>query len=252
MHQIDSLFLERICFFHWFYCVILPGTFGVCRGTDSASVTLWLWWQMLHVGNYSWQLFSKGPGIVNILACMGRSRVALCALLGHSCGEWGGEPLQPLISGCSPLRKNNNKLLACCLYGTWLLCVLISGLATVAALTHALKNTVAVASGDGFDSELFSSLFLSTSLRGKCVSHKETCENSDPQLFEITYGWPTIDCCFNCLYVFSSYLMLWFGLITCQNWSKEQPHQLLKITSLNASCYSHFSLSGIMTALQIH
>lgn len=74
--------------------------------------------------------------------------MALCALLGHSCGE--GKPLQPLISACSPLRKNNNKLLAFCLYGTWLLYVLISGLATGAALTHGFKNTAAVASGDGF------------------------------------------------------------------------------------------------------
>lgn len=123
------------------------------------------------MGNYSWQLFSKGPGIVNICDCMGRSHTALCALLSHSCGE--GKPLQPLISACSPLRKNNNKPLAFCLYGTWLLCVLISGLATGAALTHGFKNTVAVASGDGFD--FFFSFFLSPPLIGKCVSHKETC-----------------------------------------------------------------------------
>ncbi len=93
--------------------------------------------------------FSSAPGIVNICDCTGRSCAALCALLGHSCGE--GKPLQPLISACSPLRKNNNKLLYFCLYGTWLLSILISGLATGAALTHGFKNTVAVASADGFD-----------------------------------------------------------------------------------------------------
>lgn len=125
---------------------------------------------MLHVGNYSWQLFSKAPGIVNISDCMGRSCMALCALLGHSCGE--GKPRQPLISACSPLRKNNNKLLASCLYGTWLLCVLISGLATGAALTHWLKNTTSVASGDGFDSLefFFFSFFFPFSNREVCFS----------------------------------------------------------------------------------
>lgn len=96
---------------------------------------------------------SKAPGIVNISDCKGRSRWALCALLGHSCGK--EKPLQPLISACSPLRKNNNKLLALCLYGTWLLCILISGLATGAAVTHGFRNTAAVASGDGFDSGEF-------------------------------------------------------------------------------------------------
>lgn len=38
-----------------------------------------------------------------------RGCVAFCALLGRWCGG-EGKPLQPLISGCSPLRKNNNKL----------------------------------------------------------------------------------------------------------------------------------------------
>ena len=133
-------------------------------------MTLWLWWEMLLVGNYSWQLFSKAPGIVNICDCMGRSRMAFCALLSHSCGE--EKPQQPLISACSPLRKNNNKLLAFCLYGTWLLCVLISGLATGAALTHKFKNTAAVASGDGFDYVSFFPLLFSfpTSNREVCFS----------------------------------------------------------------------------------
>lgn len=156
--------------FHWFYSVILLRAHGVWCGTEYASMTLWLWWEMLHVGNYSWQPLSKAPGIVNICDCMGRSRMALCALLGHSCGE--RKPLQPLISACSPLRKNNNKLLAFCLYGTWLLCVLISGLATGAALTHGLKNTAAVVSGDAFDSEKpFFLLFPSPTLnREVCFS----------------------------------------------------------------------------------
>lgn len=67
--------------------VILDRPLRVWWGTEYASMTLWLWWEMLHVGNYSWQLFSKASGIVNICDCMGRSRVALCALLSHSCGE---------------------------------------------------------------------------------------------------------------------------------------------------------------------
>lgn len=71
-----------------------------------------------------------------------------------------GKPLQPLISACSLLRKNNNKLLAFCLYGTWLLCILISSLGTGAALTHRLKNTASVASGDGFDSRALFLFFL--------------------------------------------------------------------------------------------
>lgn len=58
-------------------------------GTKYASTTLRLWWEMLHVGNYSWQLSSKVPGIVCICDGMGWGDVALCALLGHSCG--GGE-----------------------------------------------------------------------------------------------------------------------------------------------------------------
>lgn len=91
------------------------------------GASLWLWWEMLHVGNYSWQaLQSSLEWLISVTARV-RAASALCASLSHSCGE-GGKPLQPLISARSPLRKNNNKLLAFRLYGTWLLCVLISGL----------------------------------------------------------------------------------------------------------------------------
>lgn len=118
-------------------------------GTVCARTTLWLRWEMLHVGNYSWRASSKGPGTANISDGMGRSRRVLSALLGHSCGEWN--PLQPLISARSPLAKNNNKLRAFCLYGTWPRGVLISGFGDgCRSDVCAFPNTAAVASGDGF------------------------------------------------------------------------------------------------------
>lgn len=167
--------MKWICFSIDSPASLQQGHVGSSGGTEYASMTLWLWWEMLHVGNYSWQPLSKASGILNICDCMGRSHTGLCALQGHSCGE--AKPLQPLISACSPLRKNNNKLLAFCLYGTWLLCVLISGLATGAALTHGFKNTAAVASGQSFDSREFSPPHFSLypPLIEKCVSYKETC-----------------------------------------------------------------------------
>lgn len=54
------------------------------------SMLVWLCGSVgkfLHVGNYSWQLLSKAPGIVNTCDCVGRSRLALCASLDHSCGD---------------------------------------------------------------------------------------------------------------------------------------------------------------------
>lgn len=112
--------------FHWSYWVTQVG--GWHDGdTPWACSTLWLLWEMLHMGNYSWQPFSKAHGTAHICDWMGRSHVALPALQHHSCGE--SKPLQPLISGYSHLR-NNNKLLTLCLYGTWFLWVLLSGLGT--------------------------------------------------------------------------------------------------------------------------
>lgn len=132
-----------------------------------ASMPLWLLWELLHVGNYSWQPHLKGSGIVNFCDSVGRSHTPPCALQHHSCGE--RKPLPPLISACSPLWKNN-MLLAFCLHGTWLLLVLISGLehghSTDAQIR---KNTTAVASGHGFVYRLL--FFFFFPLIGKCVSH---------------------------------------------------------------------------------
>lgn len=109
--QIDSLFIKWTWFSIDSTPSSRPGAYRAWWGTDYASMTLWLWWEMLHVGNYSWQPFSKAPGIVNICDCTGRSCVALCALLGHSCGEEGNhcshwsQPVhlsERIITSCSP------------------------------------------------------------------------------------------------------------------------------------------------------
>lgn len=204
---------------------------------------------MLHVGNYSWQPLSKAPGIVNIGDCMGRSRVALCALQSHSCGE--GKPLQPLISACSPLRKNNNKLLAFCLYGIWLPCVLISGLAMGAALTHWFKNTAAVASGDGFDSResflFFFFLSFPFSNRGVCFPYRNMLKLRSLTLWYSVWVVNRGNCCFNCKSIFSTlctyFVTEWMSVV----------HQETASLVIKDDFIKHFTLhADSLMALQIY
>lgn len=116
-----------------------------------------------------------------------RRCVAFCALLGHRCGGEGNRR-----SHWSQSAHLSERIItscfAFCLYGTWLLRLSVSGLATGARLWRTRSEvTAAVASAGALDS--VGPLFFNpphphpnSPFKGKYVLQKETCWNLNPGL----------------------------------------------------------------------
>lgn len=151
-----------------------------CSGQKlSLCMTLWLFWGKFCMWEIILGSSVQRPLEQFICVTAGWCCVAFCALLGHRCGGEGNR-----CSHWSQSAHLSERIItscfAFCLYGTWLLRISVSGLATGARLWRTRSEvTAAVASAGTFDSvgPLFNPPHPHphSPFKGKYVLQKETC-----------------------------------------------------------------------------